>query len=142
MAWSPIKEKKADTKGAAGKIAELHQQMGQPSGNDVQGSKDDSAQRQANLHTGMELLEMDFLLGVVENTDGSDENDVQMRRLVFNELLRRDNGLSGFSSRQNSGSAEKLPFTPFWPAMQPFQSPPAFPNRSQQVRLMLALLLQ
>ena len=91
MAWSPIKEKKADTKGAAGKITELHPQMGQPSDKEGQGSKNDSAPRQADLQAGMELLEMDFLLGVVENTAGSDENDVQMRRLVFNELLRRNN---------------------------------------------------
>ena len=38
----------------------------------------------------MELLEMDFLLSVVENTKGDDKNDVTMRKLVFNELMRRD----------------------------------------------------
>ena len=38
----------------------------------------------------MDLLEMDFLLGVIENTDGDDKNDVAMRRLSFNEVLRRN----------------------------------------------------
>jgi hypothetical protein len=42
-----------------------------------------------NLAGGMDLLEMDFLLGVIENTDGDDKNDVAMRRLSFNEVLRR-----------------------------------------------------
>jgi hypothetical protein len=43
-----------------------------------------------NLAGGMDLLEMDFLLGVIENTDGDDKNDVSMRRLSFNEVLRRN----------------------------------------------------
>jgi len=47
-------------------------------------------ERGKDLHSGMELLELDFLLSVVENTKGGDENDVAMRKLNFNELLRRD----------------------------------------------------
>jgi hypothetical protein len=43
-----------------------------------------------NLAGGMEMLEMDFLLGVIENTDGDDKNDVAMRKLSFNEVLRRN----------------------------------------------------
>jgi len=43
-----------------------------------------------NLAGGMDLLEMDFLLGVIESTDGDDKNDVAMRRLSFNEVLRRN----------------------------------------------------
>ena len=43
-----------------------------------------------NLAGGMDLLEMDFLLGVIESTDGEDKNDVAMRRLSFNEVLRRN----------------------------------------------------
>ena len=42
-----------------------------------------------DLHSGMELLDLDFLLSVVEHTEGKDENDVTMRKLNFNELLRR-----------------------------------------------------
>jgi len=47
-------------------------------------------ERGKDLHSGMELLELDFLLSVVENTKGGDENDVAMRKLNFNELLRRE----------------------------------------------------
>jgi hypothetical protein len=36
------------------------------------------------------LLELDFLLGVIENIDGVDKNDVAMRKLTFNEVLRRN----------------------------------------------------
>ena len=43
-----------------------------------------------DLHGGMELLELDFLLSIVENTKGSDPNDVTMRKLNFNEVLRRE----------------------------------------------------
>jgi hypothetical protein len=43
-----------------------------------------------NLAGGMDLLELDFLLGVVENINGEDKNDVSMRKLTFNEVLRRN----------------------------------------------------
>ena len=42
-----------------------------------------------DLAGGMELLELDFLLGAVENTNGNGKNDVMIRKLSFNELLRR-----------------------------------------------------
>jgi hypothetical protein len=52
--------------------------------------KNESAEeRGANLTSGMELLELDFLLGIVANTRGNDKNNVMMRKLGFNELVRR-----------------------------------------------------
>ena len=42
-----------------------------------------------DLRGGMDLLELDFLLSIVENTKGNDPNDVTMRKLNFNEILRR-----------------------------------------------------
>jgi hypothetical protein len=42
-----------------------------------------------DLQSGMELLELDFLLSIVENTKGNDQNDVTMWKLNFNEVLRR-----------------------------------------------------
>lgn len=42
-----------------------------------------------DLHSGMELLELNFLLGIVENTNGEDEKDIIIRKLNFKELLRR-----------------------------------------------------
>ena len=63
-------------------------------------NQENAAENNVNLHTvrkkgedlssGMELLELDFLLAVVENTDSSDNNDIGMRKLTFYELLRRD----------------------------------------------------
>jgi hypothetical protein len=42
-----------------------------------------------DLGSGMEVLELDFLVDIVENTESRDYNDVTMRKLSFNELLRR-----------------------------------------------------
>jgi len=54
--------------------------------------KDSSPDRtNHDLNSGMELLELDFLLSIVEQTGGEDKNDVTMRRLTFDELLRRNN---------------------------------------------------
>ncbi len=47
-------------------------------------------ERGKDLHSGMELLGLDLLLSIVEDTKGGDENDVAMRELNFNELLRRE----------------------------------------------------
>ena len=46
-------------------------------------------QRDKDLLSGMELLEMDFLLSIVENTKDDNESDVVMHKLIFDELLRR-----------------------------------------------------
>lgn len=43
-----------------------------------------------DLASGMEMLGVEFLLSVVEDTEWADENDVTMRKLSFNELVRRD----------------------------------------------------
>ena len=45
--------------------------------------------KERNLAGGMELLELDFLLSVIESTKGNDKNDVTMRKLGLNELIRR-----------------------------------------------------
>ena len=81
MAWS-VGEKKGDTKRATtDKVVELRPSVKAPSS--------DAAGGERNLGGGMEMLELDFLLSVVEKTGGDDKNDVMMRKLNFNELLRR-----------------------------------------------------
>jgi hypothetical protein len=55
----------------------------------VEPAKNKPVKREEDMFSGMELLELDFLLGVIENTSGNDSNDVSMRKLSFNELLRR-----------------------------------------------------
>ena len=46
-------------------------------------------ERGKDLAGGMEMLEQDFLVRIVEKTKGDDKNDVMMRKIGFNELLRR-----------------------------------------------------
>ncbi len=83
MAWDSVKEKKGESKRTAtDKVVELRP-TGQGLSSETAGGKD------RDLRGGMELLELDFLLSIVENTEGNDVNDVTMRKLNFNELLRR-----------------------------------------------------
>jgi len=42
-----------------------------------------------DLASGMEMLELDFLLNTVESPEGNDEKDIMMRKLCFRELVRR-----------------------------------------------------
>jgi len=55
----------------------------------VKSKKELAKQGEKNLHSGMELLELNFLLSIVENVNGDDEKDVIIRKLNFKELLRR-----------------------------------------------------
>jgi hypothetical protein len=94
MAWDSVREKKGETKKTTtGKLAELRPSAKSPSEEMVgEGKpKDELArERDKDLASGMEILELDFLLSIVENTESDDRNDVTMRRLNFNELLRRE----------------------------------------------------
>ena len=94
MAWDSVREKKGDVKKTStGKLAELRSSAKSPSEEMVgEGKPKDELAREKDkdLASGMEILELDFLLGIIENTDGDDKNDVTMRRLNFNELFRRE----------------------------------------------------
>ncbi len=48
----------------------------------------EARKRGRDLHGGLELLELDFLLDMVESIDGIDEYDLTMRKLSFHELAR------------------------------------------------------
>lgn len=48
----------------------------------------DARRRGRDLHGGMELLGVDFLLEMVENIDGTEEHDITMRKLSIHELMR------------------------------------------------------
>ena len=87
MAWG-VSERKVDTRrGPGGKFVPLEGAQEQEAGGETPMEKRTKAQR--NLAGGMDLLELDFLLGVIESTDGVDKNDFAMRKLTFNEVLRR-----------------------------------------------------
>jgi hypothetical protein len=93
MAWNTIREKKSEVKGmVASKIIEVHPSGRAPS--DISSEENMKSElnrnREKDLAVGMEILDLDFLLSVVENTEGNDKNDVAMRRLTFDELLRRE----------------------------------------------------
>jgi hypothetical protein len=51
-------------------------------------SRSESRKRGRDLHGGLELLELDFLLDMVENIDSAEEHDVAMRKFSFHELAR------------------------------------------------------
>ena len=93
MAWNNAKEKEVEVKRTApSKVVEMRPLGAGSSTNKASGEKPKSKLARggdADLNSGMELLELDFLLGIIENTKGDDENNVTMRRLNFNELLRR-----------------------------------------------------
>ena len=94
MAWNGVGEKKAEVKRkTADKVVELRSSGKGSSAAMVSDEKptNESVRRgEKDLQSGMELLELNFLLNIVEDTKGADENDVAMRKLNFDELLRRE----------------------------------------------------
>jgi len=88
MNWGTAK--KTDVKKPQDKIVELHSSGGDSSFNPgEEKATAHTKDRQEDLESGMEMLELDFLLGIIENADGDEKNDVTMRKLCFNEVLRR-----------------------------------------------------
>ena len=91
MAWNNVGEKKGDVKkGGASKVVSLRS-LSKSSDSSAESSNEPASREGSkDLSGGMEILEPDFLLSVVENTKGDDSNDITMRRLTFYELLRRN----------------------------------------------------
>ena len=83
MNWTAGDKKSDIKKGDSSKLVELRPENKekQDAANLNHGNRD--------LSSGMEVLELDFLLSVVESTQSHDSNDVTMRKLDFNELIRR-----------------------------------------------------
>jgi hypothetical protein len=89
MVWNSIREKKSEVKNmVASKIIEMHPPAKAPFSDEE--SLRSGLSRNKDLAGGMEILDLDFLLSIVENTQGNDKNDVSMRRLTFDELIRRE----------------------------------------------------
>jgi hypothetical protein len=86
MAWGVGERKLDQRKGPIGKVVPLD--GAEENAGETAMEKKTKAQR--NLAGGMDLLEIDFLLGVIENINGEDKNDVAMRKLTFSESLRRN----------------------------------------------------
>ena len=85
MAWG-VGERKLEIRRTGPKVVELGS-VQETQGEELMEKKTKAGR---NLAGGMEMLVLDFLLGVIENIDGEDKNDVAMRKLSFNEALRRN----------------------------------------------------
>jgi len=83
MKWNNVKEENEVLKDKATSVVNMRSEESSVSEKRIE-------RKGSDLQSGLELLEMDFLLGVVENTAGSDPNDVAMRKINFNEILRRE----------------------------------------------------
>ena len=89
MNWGTVK--KGDMKKPTDKVVELRPGESGFENSEVEISQAaQTTQRSEDLESGMELLELDFVLGIIENTEGTDKNDVMMRKLCFNEVTRRN----------------------------------------------------
>ena len=91
MAWSAGEKRGEAKRTGPSKVVEMQPSVKNSSGGGAAGVeklRDESA-KERDLAGGMEMLELDFLLGVVEQTGSNDKNDVMMRKLSFNEVLRR-----------------------------------------------------
>lgn len=77
------------------------------------GRKEIKKTEKKDLASGMEILELDFLLNIVEKTKGKNKKDVTMRQLAFNELIRRgqiaalDSKILNFYTINKGGVYEK-----------------------------------
>ncbi|MHC4690154.1 MAG: hypothetical protein ACYS5F_11040 [Planctomycetota bacterium] len=90
MVWQAVRKKSEVKRSAKKKIVPLHTPDEEKSGETKSmenSEKEVVMEKNKDLNSGMELLEMDFLLGIVEHTASSDSKDVTMRRLNFDELL-------------------------------------------------------
>ncbi len=83
MAWNGIGEKKDEKKNNE-KTVEVHP----------------AKTANKNMAGGMEMLQLEFLVGVIDSTQGNEANDVTMRKLAFDDVLRRN--------KQNAISSEAL----------------------------------
>jgi hypothetical protein len=89
MVWNTIREKKSEVNNmTASKIIEVHSPAKAPFSDEE--NLRSGLNRNKDLAGGMEILDLDFLLSIVENAEGNDKNDVAMRRLTFDELIRRE----------------------------------------------------
>ena len=78
------------TKKPQGRYSDSVRDIRPPRKDKNQGRKSLARKNGRDMHSGMELLGLEFLLSIVENVDGNEKNEVEMRKLCFNELIRTD----------------------------------------------------
>ncbi len=87
MNWGTVK--KQEVKKPGERIVELRPGETEQAAEQESSAVVQTKERSEDLNSGMELLELDFLLGVIESTGSLEKTDITMRRLCFNEVLRR-----------------------------------------------------
>jgi hypothetical protein len=90
MKWKKLRERNYKEKKMTSKTTDPTFQMTDTMEQKIP-KQEPGEKRKGDVNGGMELLELDFLLGVIEDTKGNDNHDVTMRKLTFNEILRREN---------------------------------------------------
>ncbi|MHC4186780.1 MAG: hypothetical protein ACYST2_00630 [Planctomycetota bacterium] len=94
MVWQAVRKKSEVKRTVKNKVVSLHspdEKKPSETKDKENSEKEVVMEKNKDLNSGMELLEMDFLLGIVEHTSNHDPKDVTMRKLNFDELLRRGN---------------------------------------------------
>ena len=82
MKWNNVQEENEALKEKAAAVVSIKSEQSQ---------KANTKQRKDNdVNSGLEMLDIEFVLGVVDSTDSDDPNDITMRKIAFNEILRRD----------------------------------------------------
>jgi len=82
MKWNNVKEENDALKEKVESMVGVKSEKGKSNAKSRGGDQD--------LKSGLELLGLEFVLGVIEDTESSDKNDIIMRQIAFNEVLRRD----------------------------------------------------
>jgi hypothetical protein len=82
MKWNNVQEENEALKEKATAVVSIKSEQTQKTNTEKSKNSD--------INSGLEMLDIVFVLGVVDTTDSEDPNDITMRKIGFNEILRRN----------------------------------------------------
>ncbi len=82
MKWNNVQEENEALKEKAAAVVSVKSEQSK--------TEDAKTRKNNDVKSGLEMLDIEFVLGVVDSTDSADPNDITMRKIGFNEILRRD----------------------------------------------------
>ena len=82
MKWNNVQEENEALKEKAAAVVSIKSEHSQEAAGQTR--------KDSDVNSGLELLDIVFVLGVVDSTDSADPNDITMRKIGFNEILRRN----------------------------------------------------
>lgn len=82
MKWNNVKEENEALQEKAAAVVGVKSEQSSGASKETRKSQ--------NVNSGLELLDLEFVLGVVDSTGSADPNDIIMRKIGFNEILRRN----------------------------------------------------